>query len=303
MSALRSIPGVAHVVRLQGALAGEGTPPSLLVEVPHGADRPRHYHALAERLKGELPADLIDFFYVNTDVGAWDLGQAAAAAFLQRHPARSALLIRCLVPRTFIDCNRVLGDPASLAEGGLTPGLQPYIHDPADQALLRGLHAAYVQLTDAAYRAVCGAGGLALCPHTYAPRSVGIEQVDADIVEALHRVYAPERAESWPLRAEVDLITRDEHGARQAPPGVVEAVTAGLTAEGLEVAENGTYWLHPASRAAQLAARHPQRLLCLELRRDKAVHTWDPFTPMRADHGRLAPVARVVGGALADALA
>jgi len=301
MSALRSIPGVAHVERFQGAHAADGTPPTLVVEVPHGADRTRHYDALAARLQSPLPDGLVDFFHVNTDVGAWDLGRAIAAAFLAARVRESVLLVRCLVPRTFVDCNRVLGDEAALTQGGLTPGLQPWITHPDDRTLLRQMHRAYVDLVDAAVADVVGRGGHLVSPHTYAPRTVGIDTVDLDIVENLHRVYAPELADTWPLRPEIDLITADGEGVRQAPAGVTDAVVAELSAQGREVVENGTYWLHPATRAAQLSARHPGRALCFELRRDLAVKSWTPFAEMRPDHDQLAPVARVVGAALARA--
>lgn len=301
MTDVRSIPGVAHVERFQGAHAADGTPPTLAVEVPHGADRTRHYDALAARLQSPLPDGLVDFFHVNTDVGAWDLGRAIAAAYLRGRPRESVLLVRCLVPRTFVDCNRVLGDEAALSHGGLTPGLQPWVTHPDDQAMLRQMHRAYVDLVDAVAADVVGRGGHLVSPHTYAPRTVGIDTVDDRIVENLHRVYAPDLEETWPLRPEVDLITADGEGDRLSPDRVTDAVAAALSAQGRQVVENGTYWLHPATRAAQLSARHPGRVLCFELRRDLAVKAWTPFAEMRPDHTQLAPVGQAVGAALAAA--
>ena len=297
-----SLPGVAQVEHLRGASSRPDTPPSLLVEVPHGADQAAHYAACRERLCGEFPKDLQHFFFVNTDVAAWDLGVAAARAYLQARPQEVALLVRCLVPRTFVDTNRTLGGDGSAPAGkaAVTPGLAPYVHDPADQALLRGLHEAYVALTDAAYEAVVGRGeGLALVPHTYAPRTVGISAVDETIVEQLHRVYAPEVFPTWPLRAEVDLITQDGDGRRLSPPGAVEALLPALADAGLTAEENHTYWLHPATRAAALSARYPGRLLCLEVRRDLVVESWTPFGPMRADPVRVCRIGDAVGGVLA----
>lgn len=302
MTALSSVPGVAHLERLEGAEARPDTPPSFLVEVPHGADRAVHYAACRSRLQGTFPADLEHFFFVNTDVAAWDLGLAAARAYLAARPDEAALLVRCLVPRTFIDTNRTLGGTGTAAPGkaAVTPGLAPYVDDPDDQALLRGMHAAYVALTDAAYEAVVGVGGgLALVPHTYAPRTVGISSVDETIVEQLHRVYAPGVVSSWPLRAEVDLITQDGDGRRQSPPGSVAALTAALAALGCSAEENHTYWLHPATRAAVLSARYPGKLLCLEVRRDLLVKGWTPFTEMHADPAKVEPLGAAVGTVLA----
>jgi hypothetical protein len=285
----RSVPGVADVEILRGDLAEYG-PPDLLVEVPHAADQPEDYAALRRLLKGALPQDLEHFFFVNTDVGALAVGRAVAEAVVAADPRRSALVLACRVPRTFVDCNRNLdaGPGGSLATGGLTPGLPPYITHPADQALLTERHRAYVALTDAACAAVLGAGGQALVPHSYAPRTVGIDQVDDQIVQKLHRVYAPGLADSWPLRPQVDLITRDAEGRRLCPDGAVEALLAAYGALGVEAVENGTYWLHPATRAATLSARYPGRLLCLELRRDLLVQAWTPFAPMACDPAAVA---------------
>ncbi len=297
-----SVPGVAHVECLRGAAAHPQTPPSLLVEVPHGADRAAHYEACRVKLCGALPDDLVHFFFVNTDVAAWDLGVASARAYLQARPHESALLVRCLVPRTFVDTNRILeGDGAAPSgKAAVTPGLAPYVEEPADQTLLRGLHEAYVALADAAYDAVVGRGaGLALVPHTYAPRTVGIATVDETIVEQLHRVYAPEVFSTWPLRAEVDLITQNGEGRRLSPPGVVEALLPALAAVGLTAEENHTYWLHPATRAAALSERYPGRLLCLEVRRDLVVRTWTPFAQMDPDAGKVSQIGAAVGGVLA----
>lgn len=290
-----SVPGVADITLLRGARHPAHAPPRLLVEVPHGADTLAHYNALARELVGALPADLHHFFHVNTDVGAHDLGEATARAVLAARPTEAAVLVRCLVPRTFIDCNRVLDDtPTDAGEGraAVTAGLPPYIDHPDDVALLRSRHDAYVQLTDGLFERVVASDGVALVPHTYAPRSVGIARVDRDIVAELHRVYAPDLADTWPLRAEVDLITRDADGVRLCPEGVVEPLLAALRAQDIDAQECHTYWLHPATRAAVLSARYPGRLLCFEVRRDCVVAAWTPFDEMHADSAK---VDRFVG--------
>lgn len=300
----RSVAGVANVEVLSGPGAAPGDAPSLLIEVPHGADRAIDYALLERQLHGPLPAGLADFFFVNTDVGAWALGRAIAEQVIAARPHTVALLVRCLVPRTFVDCNRDLdaGDSGDLREGAVTPGIPPYIEHAADHALLRQLHARYISLTDDAYEVVMAAGGLAVVPHTYAPRSVGIAQVDADIVRELHRVYSPELRDTWPLRAEVDLITRTPEGERRSPPGAVETLVAGFAEAGLGAHEGGTYFLHPVTRAATLSERYPGRLLCFEARRDLVVQEWTPFAEMHADEAKVrrmaAPVAAWLSGAL-----
>jgi hypothetical protein len=257
-----SIPGVAHVELLRGAQA-DG-PPDLLVEVAHGADRTAHFHALRERLRGPLPDGLVDFFHVNTDVGAWQLGREVALGAVAR------------------------GD---LAHGGVTAAVAPYVCDPEDVALLVELHRAYVARVADAVDAICGAGGLALFPHTYAPRSVGIDRVDDEIVANLRRCWSDELAHTWPLRPEVDLLTRTPDGVDLAPPGAAATLADAYRALGLDAAVCGTYDLHPATQAAAHAERHPGRTLCLELRRDLLVERWTPFAEMEVDTGAVTRLA------------
>jgi hypothetical protein len=274
-------PGVYAEQLIIGAAASG--PPTVLVEVPHGADEAAHYTALAAQLRGPFPAQLEHFFFVNTDVGAHAVGLAVARGLVAADPRRSARVLRCLIPRTFIDCNRVVEAPAGdLQAGGLTAAMAPYVTDPADQALLHALHARYAAAAGAAVDAVCAAGGLVLNPHTYAPRTVGISAVDANIVENLHACYAPERVESWPLRPEVDLITDTPDGLDLSPPGLAAALIAAYAEVGLSAVRGGTYSLHPATSACASARRWPGRLLCLELRRDLLVERWTPFSPMQS---------------------
>lgn len=298
---IASVPGVAEVVELAGVAAAAG-PPRLLVEVPHGADRRTLFDTLAARLRGDRPPGLEDFFHANTDEGAWELGLASAQAAVDAFPTLRVRLIRCLVPRTFIDCNRVLdGDPTAHG-GGVTEGLPVYVDHPEDQRLLRGLHRQYARLVDAACAEVVAQDGLVLVPHTYAPRTVGIAAVGHDIVEKMHWAWHPDRVHEWPLRPEVDLITRDGAGRCLAPPGVVAEVQGGLGALGLSVEEGGTYWLHPATRAAELSARHPERLFCLEVRRDVLMPHWQPFLECHPEPERAAQVGGVLGRCVAAAL-
>lgn len=299
-----SIPGVVEVEVLRGADAPAGAIPELLVEVPHGADRRAHYDALRARLQGALPEGLERFFHVNTDVGAWQFGRATAEAVLAAAPRRSALLLRCLVPRTFVDCNRPADCTGSdLTQGGVTAGIPAYVHDDRDRALLLELHRAYVQAAEAAYRAVCGAGGVALVPHTYAPRSVGISKVEDDIVDRLRWAYEPDRYATWVERAEVDLLTRDGEGRLLAPAGVEERLIAAFSAVGLTAKTNDTYYLHPSTLGHGWSVAYPGQLVCLEVRRDLLVETWRPFEEMDLAPAGVERVAGVLAPALEELLA
>ena len=295
---MRSIPDVCEVVLARGAQAGER--PELLLEVPHGATRAADFERLRAALRGNFPEDLREFFFVNTDVGAPEVALRVAERVVAADPRRCAAVIRCLLPRTFVDCNRVLDAqtvPRASAAGELTPGVHAWVRDPADLELLLARHGAYRALVEGACERVCTQGGVAVMVHTYAPRSVEVP-VDERIVEHLRAAYAPERFESWPLRAPVDLIVDTPEGTRLASNNLVERVRAGFAAAGLEVVLNGAYSLHPETLAGVLARRHRGQTLCLELRRDLLVHAFTPFQEMQVDPVKVERIAAPLAAAL-----
>jgi hypothetical protein len=297
-----SVADVVHVELLRGPHADPDAPPDLLVEVPHGADERRHYDRLRERLRGDLPDDLHVFFHVNTDVAAWAYGRATAEAVLAAAPRRSALLVRSLIPRTFVDCNRVAEySGGRLDQGALTPGIPSYVRDEDDRRLLLELHGAYVEVARAAFAAVCGHGGLALVPHTYGPRSLGIDAIDDEIVSKLRWACAPERHDSWPLRAELDLLTRDGDKRCYAPDGIEQQLLDAFARAGFQAKANDTYFLHPSTLGYQWCSQYPGRVLSLEVRRDLLVEAWLPFEEMRPVADRCGRVAEVLATALEPA--
>ncbi|MFZ9886908.1 MAG: hypothetical protein ACO3JL_05335, partial [Myxococcota bacterium] len=113
-----SIDDVISVQVLEGSRASSARAPQLLIEVPHGADEVDHYEKLRSKLVGALPEHLEEFFFVNTDVGAHALGLRLGELLVERLPTVRVLLLRSLVPRTFIDCNR----PADFTGGALSQG-------------------------------------------------------------------------------------------------------------------------------------------------------------------------------------
>lgn len=298
---LRPIAGVADVILLCGAAAAPEAQPALLCEVAHGATEAGHYASLRAALRGDYPDELRDFFFVNTDVGAPELALATARAFVLRVPDRCALVVRCLVPRTFIDCNRNIDDDALAGGGGagaITPGLHAWVREPADRTLLLERHRRYRELARAAFAAVCGQGGTGLMVHSYAPRSIDVP-VDDRIVERLRAEYGPDRIGTWPLRPMVDLIARDPDGAEPGDAALRARVQAAFTGAGIECTVNGTYPLHPVTLAHRFAVAHPGRTLCLEVRRDLLVPEFRPFVPLAADPERIAPLAELLAGAVA----
>lgn len=291
MRAASPAPAIAESVRLGPA----GEPADLLIEVPHGATARRHFDELAARLAGPLPDDLAAFFHVNTDEGAPELAAEVARALAGAWRVR---VVRALVPRTLIDVNRVVeGEVAA----GMTAGLPAYLRDPADRALLLDLHARYTALAADAYAETCGAGGLALALHTYAPRSVEVEIGD-DVVAALRAAYRPAALGRWRLRPEIDLITRAPDGEDLSPRALADELAAGLRDAGWEVAENSTYTLHPASTGHRHARRWPGRVLCVEVRRDLLGDPWIPFEPSPIDAAAVARLAAPLAAALDRAL-
>lgn len=277
---LSSIPDVLDVVVVRGARAAAGAPPDLLIEIPHGATRTEDFTRLAARLASPLPAGLVDFFHSNTDAGAPELGVAIARRLVSEDPARCAAVLRCRIPRTFIDCNRrVDASPEDFKAGKVTPGLMPWIIAAEDRALLRAAYDRYVGAVREAAAALAPDGALLLL-HSYAPRSVDVE-VDLQIVDSLRQAYAPEVEPTWPLRPEVDVIGRELDGTDHAPPAVVAALRAELAALEITVADGATYPLHPSTLAHAHVLARPGRTLCVEVRRDLLADPFEPFAEMR----------------------
>ena len=121
----------------------------------------------------------------------------------------------------------------------MTPGLPPWIHEPADRELLRLRYFAYRDVVTAAIEKVCGNGGLGLFVHTYAPRSIDVP-IDENIVASLRGAWAPDRIGTWPLRAAVDLITHDPEGCLLASPLLAQHAAAEFEGAGFEVKSNAT---------------------------------------------------------------
>lgn len=295
---ISTIPGVCEV---------EHTPPragapTLLIELPHGATRTADYEALRGRLVGALPDNLEQFFYVNTDIGtpecaAWLAGALAAAGY-------GSLVLRCVVPRTFIDCNRVVaGSVQGAVIDGLTPAVAGYITEAEDRALLEALHREYHALVERAYQRICGAGGLALQLHSYAPKSVEVDRVDGGIVAALRRAYEPAVYATWPERPAVDIICAGTDGTMYAAPELVAAVRAAFAAIEVEARENATYRLHPATMGYQYARAYPRQVLCVELNRGLVAEPFVPFAESPIGPARVERMSRPLAAALVEALA
>jgi predicted N-formylglutamate amidohydrolase len=283
---MQSIPGVVDV-----ELVGSG-PLALVIEIPHGATRTEDYLRVAAQLTSPLPENLVDFFHVNTDAGAPELG-LATAKLLDRRVA----IVRCRVPRTFMDCNRRIdAAPEDFKAGKVTPGLMPWISTPEDRALLRAAYDRYVA-TVRETSAQLAPDGAMLMLHTYAPRTVDVE-VDADIVKNLRAAYLPNKASTWPLRPEIDVIGKALDGTDHAPPEVVATLRAGMAAIDITVADGKTYPLHPSTMAFEYAMARPGRGLCIEVRRDLLADPFEPFAQMRIAPAKVDRLAAPLAAAI-----
>ena len=290
MSGLASIPDIVDVDLVRGSRAS-GDELDLVIEIPHGATRTEDYTRLAARLTSELPDNLVDFFHVNTDAGAPELAKATADRFVADEPTRVVAILRCRIPRTFIDCNRQIdASPEDFKAGKVSPGLMPWITTAEDRALLRAAYEQYVAVVRQATARLSPTGAMLLL-HTYAPRTVDVE-VDANIGPSLRRAYEPDKEPTWPLRPEVDVISKTLEGVDHAPAAVVEALRAELAVIDIPVATSATYPMHPSTLAYDHVMARPGRALCVEVRRDLLA---DPFTPFEQMTIGPAKIARLVG--------
>jgi hypothetical protein len=315
-TAPRSIDAVCEVERFDPPDAEPGAPPRVLFELPHGATSTASYERLRARLSSRLPERLERFFHVNTDMGSPDVAREAALALSRPEssptlgrlgvPGRpvSALIVRSLVPRTFIDCNRLVElSTDDYRRQRFTPAIPEYVTEPADRELLSALHREYQTVAQRAYDLVCGRGGVAVALHTYAPRSVDIHRLDVDIVTQLEEAYAPERYDSWPLRPPVDVIDETEDGERLAPRGMVERLRALYGLLGVEVTENATYRLHPSTLGYRHCRTHAGRVLCLEINRGLLADPFEPFVEMRVSRTKAERMAAPLAAACLDPIA
>lgn len=289
MPAPQTTPHVIDVLRINGT-SSKATP-DLLIEIPHGATRTADFTAVEEALTSPLPPKLSDFFHVNTDAGAPELAVALAHRFVTMDPTKSVAILRCRIPRTFIDCNRRIdADPSEFKAGKVTPGLMPWVTTDADRELLLGRYRAYVKAVDDAVAEVMPKGGAMLLLHTYAPRSVGVE-VDLNIVTSLHDAYTPEKEQTWPMRPEVDVIHKTVEGQSLAPVKVVETLKQGLGGVNVQLADGESYPMHPSALAFGHVTKWPGRVLCVEVRRDLLANPWTPFAQMNIGDEQCARLA------------
>ena len=268
----------------------------LLIELPHGSTTTNDFKWYQEKLQGDYPPNIIDFFYVNTDVGSPEIAFEIAQQLKENYEVH---ILRSHIPRTFIDCNRVVGEGISYSEGGVTPATPSYVTNKSDIEFLYASYHAYQNYVKGLYAKICGErAGLALMLHTYAPRSVPITKVDHDIVEQLHAFYDTEKIEDCKLRPEVDIIHKTPDGEVLIDKTMIQNITEQFESAGFDVQNGASYLLHPVTTAHYHAQQNHLQTLCLEVRRDLVVSTWSPFEEMNISKEKAQRIASCIAQAI-----
>lgn len=306
--------GFEHIFELNlyaGREACESQNPQVFIELPHGATSMAELE-YAKRFTRDYPGDRHDlFFMANTDQGSpeygnylaqlltqqkyWQKGELSQKAMNTISHLRVAVM-RCQIPRTILDVNRLWKRDAAAIESGLTPGTGPYIKNKDDLSALHDIYDFYQAEAADWYQKVCGQGGFGFNLHTYAP--ISVQPKDGEyVVDALWRAYRGGDYDLYPVRPEVELITAPEPGRFLSDRQLCDALLKQYQEMGLTVAENEPYPLHESTTAYEHAAKYPGRTLTIEISRKLLAKTFDPFTIMDMDHDQVdrltRPIAKV----------
>ena len=120
MESIQSVPDVCQVeiVSPEGTFADA---PDYLFEIPHGATSHEHYMAIRRRLVGRLPDDLEAFYFVNTDVGAFECARQAARMIAGAAPPRCCASCSGQRPRLTMRAAALGDDRAQSRPAGRSP--------------------------------------------------------------------------------------------------------------------------------------------------------------------------------------
>ena len=276
---MQAIPNICDVIWINGKDADAADPPDVFIELPHGATEMAHLQE-AKGLTREYPGDRHDFFFTaNTDQGSPEYALVLARKLVAAAPTMKVLLLRCLLPRTIVDVNRIWAKDEEAGAAGLTRGVPDYITNVQDLAGILAIYDRYQEQARAGYELACGNGGFAFNLHTYAPISIKPDPGEY-IVDTLERAYHPDMVNTWPKRPVVELITAPTDGPVLADPALCQLVLQAYAGIGIEAMENHPFPLHPATTAYTHAARYPGQTLTLELSRASLTEVFNPFTIM-----------------------
>lgn len=284
---------------------------TIFLEIPHGATTQAHLDAI-KTIGAQAPEDWDTFYWCSTDQGAPEVALEAARRLVdeawlaerlgdraaQQAAARRVVVIRGLIPRHYIDLNRLWIDEDEAKKTGLTPIIPSFLKDqPEPGTKLRALYRAYHEAINAQYQQTCQAQGQAMQVHTYSPRSVS---APGGVTGALLRdAWSDAKRETWPLRPPGQLIT----GRADEPPLSDAQLTAMMLARfeqaQLKLSVNDPFSFHPVTTLDALGHRWPGQIMAIELGRDQLTSSYDPLGPWTPSQ----EAVERFGGALALGLA
>ena len=131
--------------------------------------------------------------------------------------------------------------------------------------------------------------------HSYAPRSVGIDTIDHQIVKNLHWAYQEEVYKNWPLRPQIDFIAKTKDDQWLGAKEKILSIKQRMESDGLEVGISATYPMHPATTAYMHSEKYPNQTLCIEIRRDLLMKDFRPFMQLEAHQHQIQRFARLIG--------
>lgn len=292
----------------------EATPETIatvFLEIPHGATTAAHLEAI-KTLGADTPEDWDTVYWCTTDQGAPEVAQAAADLLVDPDWAREALgeqaaaqaaaravcVVRGLIPRHFIDLNRLWIDEQEAKQANLTPIVPPFLKtQPQVGSKLRALYREYHSVINAQYELTCQAGGQAMQVHTYSPRSVSAPGGVSG--QVLREAWSDAKRESWPLRPAGQLIT----GRADEPALSDERLTALMVEEfgrvDFALSINDPFSFHPVTTLDALGHRWPGQVMAIELGRERLAERYDPLGPWTPSPAVVSACAQAMAKAIA----
>lgn len=296
---------------LFGPEADQEAPATVFLEIPHGATTAAHLEAI-KTLGAEAPEDWDTVYWCTTDQGAPEVASAAAKLLVDPSWAMEALgeraaedaakrgvcVVRGLIPRHFIDLNRLWIDEQEAKQANLTPIVPPFLKSqPKVGGQLRALYREYHSVINAQYERTCQAGGQTMQVHTYSPRSVSAPNGVSG--QVLREAWSDAKRESWPLRPAGQLIT-----GRADEPALSDARLSALMVEefakaDFELSINDPFSFHPVTTLDALGHRWPGQVMAIELGRERLAERYDPLGPWTPSPTVVAACAHAMAKAIA----
>lgn len=298
-----------------GPDADPDAPADIFIEIPHGATEQAHLEAAAA-LGVVTPPDWDVVFWCSTDQGAPEVGARAAQMltdpeWVTQHmgPAlgaeaasRSVRLVRGIIPRHLADLNRRWASEDEIERGDLTAVVPDFMREQREAiARLGELHARYHDVVEDCYMSCCDRGGFAVQLHTFSPRSVS---APGGVItgKVLRHAWSAEQREQWPKRPDGQLITARAGEPSLIDEAIVEAFLESFADEGVELAVNEPFSLHPIAVIDDWSHRWPGQIIGLEIGRAVLAIDYDPLAQWEPDPDVVERMAAALARVLATSV-